>query len=90
MADHADIACSEAWGGNRAAAVALVVPGLEGGVVSRPWHGAEAGGDVHDVSSCGTGRITRLMLAPADIGPGALVDALLDAIAAGKPRGQSA
>jgi len=63
MADHANIACSEVWGGNRAAAVALVVPGLEGWVVSRPWDGAEAGGDVHYVSSCGTGRITRLMLA---------------------------
>ncbi len=59
----APIACSEVWGGNRAAEVALVLPGLEGWVVSRPWHGAEAGGDVHYVSSCGTGRITRLMLA---------------------------
>ena len=42
---------------------ALVLPGVSGWVVSRPFHGAKEGGDVHYVSSCGTGRITRVMLA---------------------------
>lgn len=40
-----------------------MLPGVSGWVVSRPFHGAQEGGDVHFVSSCGTGRITRLMLA---------------------------
>jgi phosphoserine phosphatase RsbU/P len=56
------MACSEVWGGNGAADTSLVLPGLEGGVVSRPHRNAASGGDVHFVSSCGTGRITRVML----------------------------
>jgi len=32
-------------------------------VFSRPWHNEQSGGDVHYVSSCATGRITRLLLA---------------------------
>ena len=57
------IACSEVWGGNRVAQAALVLPGLQGWVFSRPHQGAVAGGDLHYVSSCGTGRITRVLLA---------------------------
>ena len=57
------IRCSEVWGGNHAVETALDLPGLEGSVISRPYHGDQGGGDVHLVSSCGTGRITRLMLA---------------------------
>ncbi len=57
------IQCSEVWGGNRAAAAALTLPGLDGWVLSRPHLDNDAGGDVHYLSSCGTGRITRLMLA---------------------------
>jgi phosphoserine phosphatase RsbU/P len=60
--DAATMACSEVWGGNGAADSSLVLPGLEGGVVSRPHRNAPSGGDVHYVSSCGTGRITRVML----------------------------
>ncbi len=41
----------------------LTLPGLEGAVFSRPHKGDAGGGDVHLVSSCGTGRITRLLLA---------------------------
>ena len=40
-----------------------MLPGLTGWVASRPHHGQAAGGDVHFVSSCGTGRITRVLLA---------------------------
>ncbi len=57
------ISCTEVWGDNRAVATALSLPGLEGWVYARPYHGQEAGGDVHYVSSCGTGRIARLLLA---------------------------
>lgn len=63
MAGTATISCTEVWGGNRAAEAALVLPGVSGWVLSRPFHGADAGGDVHYVSSCGTGRITRVLLA---------------------------
>lgn len=63
MAREHTLSCTEVWGGNRATDAALVMPGLSGWVLARPFDGAEAGGDVHYVSSCGTGRITRLILA---------------------------
>ena len=43
--------------------VPLDLPGLSGYIVSRPYQGESEGGDVHFVSSCGTGRITRILLA---------------------------
>ncbi len=57
------ISCSEVWGDNRAVATTLSLPGLSGWVLARPYRGQEAGGDVHYVSSCGTGRIARLLIA---------------------------
>ncbi len=63
MTDVIDLACSEVWGGNRATEAALVLPGLQAWVVAKPFQGEDAGGDVHYVSSCGTGRITRVLLA---------------------------
>lgn len=63
MSETAGLVCAEVWGGNRAVASGLSLPGLEGWVVARPHHGDEAGGDVHYISSCGTGRITRVLLA---------------------------
>ncbi|MCG8511350.1 MAG: serine/threonine-protein phosphatase [Rhodospirillales bacterium] len=61
--EQAQLTCNEVWGGNAAADAALELPGLRGWVLSKPYQGAESGGDVYYVSSCGTGRITRLMLA---------------------------
>ena len=55
--------CMEVWGGNGAMQVPLDLPGLAGWAVSRPYHGDRAGGDVLFLSSCGTGRISRLVLA---------------------------
>jgi len=63
MSQPAPISCTEVWGGNRAADAAVELPGISGWVFSRPFRGEEAGGDVHYVSSCGTGKITRVMLA---------------------------
>ena len=63
MPDQAPIACSEVWGGNRSAQAALVLPGITGHVTSKPYQQADSGGDVHYVSSCGSGRITRVLLA---------------------------
>lgn len=55
--------CMEVWGGNRAADQGVVMPGLDAWVYSRPHANADRGGDVHLVSSCATGRITRLLVA---------------------------
>ena len=55
--------CMEVWGGNRAVDNGVVMPGLDAWVYARPFESHEAGGDVHYVSSCATGRITRLLVA---------------------------
>ena len=53
----------EVWGGNAASDNGVVMPGLDAWVFSRPHAGDAGGGDVHYVSSCATGRITRLLVA---------------------------
>ncbi|HZW07156.1 MAG TPA: PP2C family protein-serine/threonine phosphatase, partial [Phycisphaerales bacterium] len=55
--------CMEVWGGFGVSDNGVVMPGLDVWVFSIPYQGAEAGGDVHYVSSCGTGRISRLLVA---------------------------
>jgi serine phosphatase RsbU (regulator of sigma subunit) len=51
----------EIWGGNSLADNAICTPGLDVSVICRPLDGA--GGDVHYVSLCGGGLITRILLA---------------------------
>lgn len=53
----------EVWGGNQPFDSSLVLPGLDTWLYSRPHASASAGGDVYYVSSCATGRITRLLIA---------------------------
>jgi phosphoserine phosphatase RsbU/P len=55
--------CMEVWGGNQASDSGVIMPGLDAWVVSRPFEGDDAGGDIHYVSSCATGRITRILVA---------------------------
>lgn len=55
--------CMEIWGGNRATARSITLPGLDAWICSRPYQQADSGGDVYYVSNCATGRITRLLLA---------------------------
>jgi serine phosphatase RsbU (regulator of sigma subunit) len=55
--------CSEVWGGNDKVDRGVRMPGLDAWVLSRPHAGDAAGGDIHYVSSCATGRITRVLLA---------------------------
>lgn len=55
--------CMEVAGGNVAFEGGLSLPGLDAWVITRPHGGAASGGDVHYLSSCATGRITRLLLA---------------------------
>jgi sigma-B regulation protein RsbU (phosphoserine phosphatase) len=55
--------CMEVWGGNTPVDNGVSMLGLDAWVYSRPFQSAEAGGDVYYVSSCATGRITRLLVA---------------------------
>lgn len=63
MPDVTSIACLEVWGGNEPVDTYVRAPGLDVFVYAVPFEHAAAGGDVHFVSSCGSGRIARLMLA---------------------------
>lgn len=56
--------CMEVWGGNRPTASGLSMPGLDVWVWSRTeGHTASGGGDLHYLSSCASGRITRMLIA---------------------------
>lgn len=55
--------CMEVWGGNGISDNGVTMPGLDAWVLARPFEGSSEGGDIHYVSSCGTGRISRLMVA---------------------------
>jgi sigma-B regulation protein RsbU (phosphoserine phosphatase) len=55
--------CMEVWGGNQPVDSAVVMAGLDAWVFSKPFGNADGGGDVYYVSSCATGRITRILVA---------------------------
>lgn len=60
---QAKIRCMEIWGGNEAHDSAISVPGIDAYVYSKPLPGERAGGDIHYVSMCGSGRIARFTIA---------------------------
>ena len=62
MNEHS-LACSEVWGGNQDVLSAVSMPGLDAYVLSKPHAGDAAGGDIHYLSSCATGRIGRVLIA---------------------------
>lgn len=53
----------EVWGGTRATWSRFVVPGLDVWIHSSPLEDDSPGGDVYYLSSCASGRVTRMMLA---------------------------
>jgi serine phosphatase RsbU (regulator of sigma subunit) len=53
----------EVWGGNSPIERRFETPGLQVWLYCRPFQRAKHGGDVYYVSSCASGRITRLLLA---------------------------
>ena len=55
--------CMEIFGGSSAREERVSTPGLDAWIFSAPFAGAADGGDVHYVSLCGGGVITRLILA---------------------------
>src|SRR5262245_18257092 len=73
--------CLEVWGGNRAVDNGVVMAGLDAWLYSRPYQDQSAGGDIHYVSSCAAGMITRVLVADVSGHGEAVADA------AGKLRG---
>ncbi len=55
--------CMEVWGGSQLTSQRVAFGGLDAWVYSKPFDGAQRGGDVYYASSCATGRISRLLLA---------------------------
>src|SRR5882757_735567 len=71
--------CMEIWGGNQAVESAIATPGLDIWVFSEPYQSDDQGGDVHYVSLCGGGIITRLIIADVS-GHGEKVGEFSDAL----------
>ena len=63
MSERFALQCMEVWGGNQAVESSVTLAGLDAWVFSVPHRGDGAGGDIHYVSSCATGRINRLLVA---------------------------
>lgn len=61
--DLVRLACLEVWGGNRRVNHAVELPGLAGWIYSEPIATERLGGDVHYVSVCSNGVISRFALA---------------------------
>ncbi len=55
--------CMEIRGGSQAVEESVATPGIDAWVFSQPFHNEVGGGDVHYLSLCGGGVITRLILA---------------------------
>lgn len=55
--------CLEVWGGNEPAERRVAMAGLDAAVYSAPVGQSSSGGDIHYLSSCATGRITRILIA---------------------------
>ena len=56
------LVCSEIWGGNRAFYGPIELPGMRGVLFSQACDGAR-GGDVHYLSVCGSGLLSRVCVA---------------------------
>src|SRR6266852_9879653 len=55
--------CMEVWGGSQLTSRGVELAGLDVWVYSKPFGQAQRGGDVYYLSSCASGRISRLLLA---------------------------
>jgi len=71
--DHG-MRCMEIRGGSGAVETLVATPGLDAWVYSRPFEGAARGGDVHYLSLCGGGIVTKIIVADV-AGHGAAVAA---------------
>ncbi len=57
-----ELVCAEVWGGNRPIRAPFDLPGIRGLVYSQPCDGGR-GGDIHYVSICSSGLLSRLCVA---------------------------
>jgi len=57
------LSCMEIWGGSDPVHQAISVPGIDAYVRSEPHDGGVAGGDIHYLSLCGAGNISRYVIA---------------------------
>lgn len=55
--------CMEIWSGSKSTENVVSSPGMDGWIYSQPFHGQASGGDVHYLSLCVGGIVTRLVLA---------------------------
>ena len=55
--------CMEIWGGNTARSESLQTVGIDLFIESRPFANQPGGGDIYYLTSCASGRITRMLLA---------------------------
>jgi phosphoserine phosphatase RsbU/P len=55
--------CLEVWSGNRLVENEVTSPGMEAWICSQPYEGQACGGDVHYLSLCVGGIVTRAVLA---------------------------
>jgi serine phosphatase RsbU (regulator of sigma subunit) len=55
--------CMQVWGGSRAVDTSVSTTGLDVWLYCKPYGSGTEGGDVYSLSSCSSGRITRLALA---------------------------
>lgn len=69
------MSCLEVWGGNQGVEQHFHMPGLDVWLHSCPVDNAANGGDVYYLSSCASGRISRLLVADVS-GHGSLVSKL--------------
>jgi sigma-B regulation protein RsbU (phosphoserine phosphatase) len=80
-ADSHLMQCMEVFGGNHRIDRAVSMAGLDAWVFSEPHAGSASGGDVHYLSSCATGRISRFLVADVS-GHGAAVSGIAEALRA--------
>jgi serine phosphatase RsbU (regulator of sigma subunit) len=71
--------CMDIWSGNRSVVNEVSTPGMEIFLSSQPYRGESRGGDVHYVSLCAGGVVTRLILADVS-GHGEAVDGVSQAL----------
>jgi serine phosphatase RsbU (regulator of sigma subunit) len=76
---HYVLRCMDIWSGNRSVVNEVSTPGMEIFLSSQPYHGESRGGDVHYVSLCAGGVVTRLILADVS-GHGEAVDGVSQAL----------
>src|SRR5688572_24888186 len=62
-ADPHTMRCMEVWGGNQAIDNGVVMAGLDAWLYGRPFRDQAAAGDLHYVSSCAAGMVTRVLVA---------------------------